>query len=100
MLVRSLAALWIALGCLVTNAAERPQESTPQPGAAVGGSAPAVVPTADATETKPAPAVPASLPTTNTATTDAKPDKVSPNDDFKPSEQISEDMAVAYPVDI
>jgi hypothetical protein len=50
---------------------------------------------ADTASAKPAPAKPATKPATT-----PKPDDDDKNGDFKPSEEISEDMAVAYPTDI
>jgi cytoskeletal protein RodZ len=100
MLLRCLAALWIALGCLAVTAAEPVPESTPQPDSSVSASTPAAASAAASAEGKPTPAAPASVPTTNASTNETKTGKTTTNDDFKPSEEISEDMAVAYPVDI
>ena len=96
MIARYLAALWIALGCLAATAAETSPQSTSQPDGTV--SAPDA--SAASTEVKPAPEVPAPTPAKSTSTTEAKTGTTAPNGDFKPSEEISEDMAVAYPVDI
>jgi len=57
------------------------------------GTTPAATPKPDAAPAKPAT-------TAKTAPPTPKPDDEQKNRDFKPSEEISEDMAVAYPTDI
>jgi len=96
MIARCLAGLWIALVCLAATAAEPSPESTSQPDATVS------VPDASsaATAAKPAPEESAPAPAKSASTTETKTGRTTSNDDFKPSEEISEDMAVAYPVDI
>jgi len=96
MIARCLAGLWIALVCLAATAAEPSPESTSQPDATVS------VPDASsaATAAKPAPEESAPAPAKSASTTEPKTGRTTSNDDFKPSEEISEDMAVAYPVDI
>ena len=96
MITRCLATLWIALGCLSAAGAETSPQSTSQPGVTVS----APDPSTESTVANPAPEAPASPPTKSASTTEGKTGKTITNDDFKPSEEISEDMAVAYPVDI
>jgi len=66
-----------------------------QPSSTVGGSGttPATTPKPDSSPAKAATTAKATPPT-------PKPDDEQKNRDFKPSEEISEDMAVAYPTDI
>jgi hypothetical protein len=77
-------------------------DSTPQP---AQPSAPVGKPMDPSSTANPPPgaAKPAAVvakPTSAKPVPDAKPDEKTKDGDFKPSEEISEDMAVAYPVDI
>ena len=96
MITRCLTALWIALGCLTATTAEPSPQSTSQPDATVSAPNASSAPTA----AKPAPEESAPAPAKSASTTEPKTGRTTSNDDFKPSEEISEDMAVAYPVDI
>jgi len=91
----SVAAFVLAYACAIDAAwsADAPPPTPTQPNATAdsNGTAPTQNTKADGQATKPA-APPKS--TQSTATPDDK------NRDFKPSEDISEDMSVAYPSDI
>jgi hypothetical protein len=93
MRARQWLALGALLGCVAAHATEAPRDTT------------VAAPPTDPVSTKPAPAPPPSAkpvpdadvaPPPKPAAADSKPS----DGPFKPSEQISEDMAVAYPVDI
>jgi hypothetical protein len=90
MRVRGITALPILFACMAAMAADTAQPTSARPDPAVGEEASGTVPgdskaTDKAPEPKPVP--------------DTKSEPKVPGD-FKPSEDISEDMAVAYPVDI
>ena len=93
MRARQWLALGALLGCLASHAAETPPDKTiaAPPDAPVSAKAtPAPAPAA-----KPVPDADVAPPP-KPAAADSKPS----DGPFKPSEEISEDMAVAYPVDI
>ena len=93
MRARRLLVMWSLLGCLATTAAETTQlpSTAAQPDVPVSETPPSTTPPV----AKPAPDVEAA-PAKPAATESGK----KSDGDFKPSEDISEDMAVAYPVDI
>ena len=90
----------LLLAFTLASSAAVAADTTPQP---AQPSAPVSKPAEPAGTTNPPvsaakPAVDAAKPATPKP--DAKPDDKTKDGDFKPSEEISEDMAVAYPVDI
>ena len=104
MYARYFTAAWFLVGCLTATAAE-PAQTTPPPPDKTVSATPSPGATPNAAE--PAPGADksgaGSAASTDKSTADksAAADKTAAADgDFKPSEQISEDMAVAYPVDI
>jgi hypothetical protein len=98
--LRRIPVLLSFLVCMCAAAAE----TTTPPSAPVSDPTPAVDPAPKSDASKPAPdaskpAPDASKPAPPKPVADSKGAK-NPDGDFKPSEEISEDMAVAYPVDI
>jgi len=91
MTLRRISALLALVACLSAAAADSPPPSAPvsdqPPKADTPSTTDAAKPASDASKTAPTP-VP-----------ESKGEKTA-DGDFKPSEEISEDMAVAYPVDI
>ena len=109
--LRYLPALWFLLGCLTATAAE-PVQTTPPPPDKTVVTAPSPGTTPKSVEPTPGADKPGARSATSTEKStapgkDGAADKAvaadkpaEANGDFKPSEEISEDMAVAYPVDI
>ena len=91
MTMRRISAVLALLACLGATAVETAPPSAPvsDPDAAANSSA------AKPDAAKPAPETPVAKP----APSESKGAKTA-DGDFKPSEEISEDMSVAYPVDI
>jgi hypothetical protein len=88
----------LAFAFMLASGPAAAADTTPQPAqpsAPVSKPADSTSPTASAT--KPADAA---KPTSAKPVPDPKADDKTKDGDFKPSEEISEDMAVAYPVDI
>jgi len=93
MSLRRIPILLSLLVCMFATAAE----TTTPPSAPVSDPPPAADPPPKTDASKPA--AEASKPAPSKPVTESKGAKT-PDGDFKPSEEISEDMAVAYPVDI
>ena len=92
----------VALALMLVSGAAAAADTTQQP---AQPSAPVSKPAAPADTTSPPasatkPAADSTKPTSAKPAPDAKADDKTKDGDFKPSEQVSEDQAVAYPVDI
>ena len=92
----------IVLALMFVSGTAPAADTTPQP---AQPSAPVSKPaapanTSSATASAAKPTADAAKPTSAKPVLDPKPDDKTNDRDFKPSEEISEDMAVAYPVDI
>jgi hypothetical protein len=97
MTIRRASATLILLAFCAAASADTPPATTPaQPKAPVSATDPTPAPTTAA----PKPTADAAKATAPKPVPDAKAGDKSKDGDFKPSEQVSEDMAVAYPVDI